>query len=178
MMKFLHDHKDGSRLQKIEIDKSVKGREPTIAPLDYTGSAKGITAFLALETDIGRGRGIVRLCRDPADGEWKAFTLFATLEELKGHEEPLGPRRADGVAHGANPGRKNWFERREAERNYSDGLQPTVVIVGTYGRCLERNTTDNGRCRSSRSLSRCTSQNAWCRHTAHPQQQASGRQLA
>ena len=133
MAKFLHDHKDGSRLQRVEIDKSVKGREPSIAPLDYTGSAKGITAFLALETDIGRGRGIVRLAKDPADGEWKAFTFFATLEELKGHEEPLGPRRADGVVHGANPGRKNWLERRVAERNYSDGAEPTVVIVGAYG---------------------------------------------
>ena len=38
----------------------------------------------------------------PKDG--KAWTLLTTLDELKGHEEPRGPRPAAGVEHGADPG--------------------------------------------------------------------------
>lgn len=127
---FLHKHKDGCRLQKMEVDKSTKGREPAVASLDYTGKAKSVNAFLNVETDVGRGRGIVRLCQDPTDSVWKAYTLFTSLEELKGFEEPLNHRRGHGVEHGEHPRRMNWIERRERERNYADGSSPTVLIVG------------------------------------------------
>ena len=42
-----------------------------------------ITALIAFETKAGRGSGLLRL----VDG--KAFTLLTTLDELKGHEEPI-----------------------------------------------------------------------------------------
>ncbi|MBO0820394.1 MAG: nuclear transport factor 2 family protein, partial [Nocardiopsaceae bacterium] len=43
-----------------------------------------ITAWIAFETRVGRGSGLLRL----VDG--KAFTLLTTLDELKGHAEPAG----------------------------------------------------------------------------------------
>ena len=46
-----------------------------------------ITAWIAFETKAGRGSGLLRL----VDG--KAFTLLTTLDELKGHEEPVNGRR-------------------------------------------------------------------------------------
>ena len=129
---FLQKHKNGCRVQQLVLDKSLKGREPTVAPLDYTGNSKSVNAYLDVETDVGRGRGIVRLCKDPADGNWKAYTLYTVLQELKGFEEPLGPRRSNGVEHGGQPGRLNWLERRNVEKNYSDGSSPTVVVVGAH----------------------------------------------
>ncbi|HEY3727823.1 MAG TPA: NAD(P)/FAD-dependent oxidoreductase [Solirubrobacteraceae bacterium] len=84
-----------------------------------------IDAWIGFETAAGRGRGHLRL----RDGE--AWTLLTSLEELKGHEEGLGPRRPKGVEHGANPERRTWLEdrRREAEElGYTS--QPYVVIVG------------------------------------------------
>jgi putative flavoprotein involved in K+ transport len=50
-----------------------------------------ITAWIAFETRAGRGSGLLRL----VDG--KAFTLLTTLDELKGHEEPVNERRPKGV---------------------------------------------------------------------------------
>ncbi len=83
------------------------------------------SAWIAFETETGRGRGHLRLI----DGQ--AWTLLTTLDELKGHEQGLGPRRPKGVAHGANPERETWLEnrRREAEE-LGRTVQPYVVIVG------------------------------------------------
>ena len=121
----------GCRIKSINVDTSTDLRKPAIAPVDFGGHLKGVQSFLTVDTDVGRGRGLVRLVQDPeSGGKWKAFTLFTTLQELKGFEEYNGPRRPTGVEHGAHPGRKNWKERRDAEANF-EGTEPTVLIVGT-----------------------------------------------
>jgi putative flavoprotein involved in K+ transport len=88
--------------------------------------ADGVTeAWIAFETETGRGRGHLRL-RDGA-----AWTLLTTLAELKGFEEPAGGKRPKGVRHGADPDRVTWLEerRREAER-LGHEEQPYVLVVG------------------------------------------------
>jgi putative flavoprotein involved in K+ transport len=88
--------------------------------------ADGVTtAWIAFETRVGRGSGLLRLI----DG--KAFTLLTTLDELKGHEEPVRDRRPQGVRHGAHRDRVTWAESREqeaAELGYT--VQPEVLIIG------------------------------------------------
>jgi FAD binding domain-containing protein len=56
---------------------------------------------------------------------------LTTLDELKGHEEPRGPARPRGVAHGAEPDRESWLERRRREaEELGVSTQPYVVIIG------------------------------------------------
>ena len=88
--------------------------------------ADGVTeAWLAFETEAGRGIGHLRL-RDGA-----AWTLLTTLQELKGHEERKGPERPMGAEHGANKGRETWLERREREaRELGYETQPYVLVIG------------------------------------------------
>jgi putative flavoprotein involved in K+ transport len=88
--------------------------------------ADGVTeAWIAFETEVGRGSGHLRL------KEGKAWTLLTTLDELKGHEEPRGPGRPRGVAHGAEPDRESWLERRRREaEELGVTTQPYVVIIG------------------------------------------------
>ena len=74
-----------------------------------TEDAGVITAWLAFETALGRGRGLVRL----RDG--LAWTLLTVLDELKGHEEHHGPTRDRGTEHGVVRERQSWLERRRAE---------------------------------------------------------------
>jgi hypothetical protein len=114
-------------LTKVEIDTSEKNRVPTFGPIDGWGDVKGIQFYITFETDVGRGRGMVRLAED--HGVWKIFTLSTTLEELKGFEEPTGKRRTKGVKHGGNPERKNWRETRDAEGEFTDS-GPKVLIIG------------------------------------------------
>ena len=131
---FIKSQKKGCRLKSVSIDHSSQHLEPTVSPVDFPGEIKCIQTFLHVETDVGRGRGLVRLLQDPQDGDkWKAFTLFTTMHELKNHEESVDARRPVGVEHGGNPGRKNWMERRTAEENFEDGREPTVLIIGAYG---------------------------------------------
>ena len=130
---FLNTQSQGSRITSLAIDKTSDVGRPTVSSIDFGGTLKGIQSFLTVETDVGRGRGLVRLVQDLDDGgTWKAFTLFTSLKELKGHEELIGERRPTGVMHGSHPGRKNWKERRNAEANFEDGLEPTVIIVGQF----------------------------------------------
>jgi putative flavoprotein involved in K+ transport len=88
-----------------------------------------ITAWFTFETAVGRGRGLARLVEE--DGETKAWTFLTTLYELKGHEEPKGPRRPMGAEHGANKKRLTWLERRQKEEaELGTSVQPYVLVVG------------------------------------------------
>jgi putative flavoprotein involved in K+ transport len=121
--------------------KTVEGRGGVREMLDHTlahikprgwrtteepTEADGVTqAWIAFETETGRGRGHLRLI----DG--KARTLLTTLDELKGYEQSTGSTRPKGVEHGAYPDRRTWLEerRREAEE-LGYRTQPYVLIIG------------------------------------------------
>jgi putative flavoprotein involved in K+ transport len=84
-----------------------------------------IEAWLEFETEVGRGRGHLRL----RDGT--AWTLLTTLTELKGHEEPRGPQRPMGAEHGIDPERRSWLERRQQEAaQLGYETQPEVLVIG------------------------------------------------
>jgi putative flavoprotein involved in K+ transport len=84
-----------------------------------------IEAWLQFETEVGRGRGHLRL----RDGS--AWTLLTTLYELKGHEEPRGPQRPMGAEHGVDRERRTWLERRQQEAvQLGYETQPEVLVIG------------------------------------------------
>lgn len=151
----------GSAVTSIKIDDSSAYRAPHFAPFDGFGKAKGIEFFITFESKAGSGRGTCRVFEE--NGKWKILSLFTGLREIKGHEEATGPRRSAGVAHGGKPGRKNWVERRAAERNYDEGREPTVIILGTSIRNLSDPDLIPHRCRPRRSHHCSTSQDAWNR---------------
>lgn len=104
----------------------------SVAPQKWTlieGSAKttgDVTeGAFSFETATARGKGYVRL----KDG--KCWTLMTSAAELKGFEEPIGPRRDEGIVHKAKKRRKSWLElkqKEEAELGYAK--QPYCLIVG------------------------------------------------
>ena len=124
-------HSGPIRIKSISLDDTNALRQPNLSGLDAHGKVNGVVSFLTVETDVGRGRGLMRLVQDLEDGGiWKAFTLFTAMHELKGHEETVKKNRPNGVEHGVQQGRKNWQERRKALENFDDGLEPTVLIIG------------------------------------------------
>ena len=102
-------------------------RAPVFGPIDGWGDVKGVQFFITFDTNIGNGQGVVRLAEE--DGQWRIFTLFTSLRELKGYEEPMNNRRAKGVEHGMHSDRKNWADGRRAEANFKD-KDPAVIIIG------------------------------------------------
>jgi putative flavoprotein involved in K+ transport len=118
---------EGTAAVKDMLDHTLERTRPrgwrTIEP---PAAADGVTdAWIEFETEVGRGRGHVRL------KEGKAWTLLTTLYELKGHEEHTGPNRPMGAEHGADPERQTWLERRRREAaELGHETQPFVVVVG------------------------------------------------
>ena len=92
-------------------------------------SADGVTeAWFTYGTAVGRGKGMVRLIDE--DGT-KAWTLLTTLQELKDHEEPQGPRRPKGAEHGVDPERKSWSEKlADEDAAWGESAQPYTLVVG------------------------------------------------
>ncbi|KAL2129700.1 hypothetical protein VTI74DRAFT_7430 [Chaetomium olivicolor] len=112
---------------KLAVDASSDFRKPKVVGFRPLGEVKGVEFFVKAESEVGRGRGVVRLVEH--GGEWKIWTVFTTLEGLTGVEEKLGPRREVGVQHGGLEGRKNWRERREEEGEMM-GSGPEVLVIG------------------------------------------------
>ncbi len=84
-----------------------------------------IQAWITFSTKTGHGKGQVRL------REGRCWTLFTTLQSLKGFEEHAGATRAMGTQHGVFKGRETWLERKEREaKALGDTEQPYCLIVG------------------------------------------------
>jgi putative flavoprotein involved in K+ transport len=89
---------------------------------DANGVAQG---WITFDTEVARGSGFIRL----KDGQ--IWTLLTTMAELKGHEEPKGPKRPMGAEHGARPNRTSWKENRAAELDaLGTSTQPYCLVVG------------------------------------------------
>ena len=54
---------------------------------------ESIEAIFTFETEVGRGYGFLRLLADAPDTAW---ALMTSLDEFKGHEEPIDDRRPSG----------------------------------------------------------------------------------
>ena len=130
VISFLKSSPKGSRIKKISVDDSSDLHTPHVTAADFNGKVNGVGSFLTIETDVGRGPGIVRLMQDK-DRKWKVFTLFTAMHELNDHKETIGGNRPNGVDHGGQPGRKNWQERRIAMENFEGDKEPTVLILGS-----------------------------------------------
>ncbi|MGA2828600.1 MAG: NAD(P)/FAD-dependent oxidoreductase [Streptosporangiaceae bacterium] len=111
------------------LDETLASVQPSgwrITDGEEPADAGGLTeAWIDFETAAGRGHGHLRL----RGGQ--CWTLLTTLHELKGHEEPKGPRRPMGAEHGAQRDRTTWLENREHEAGELGVTeQPYVLIVG------------------------------------------------
>jgi hypothetical protein len=86
-----------------------------------------INAFASFETSKGRGTAVAHLVPVREHGEnelcWKAQGILTDLDELKGHEPLLGPRRKQEPTLGG------WEDSLEQAQQFKDD-DPTVVIIG------------------------------------------------
>src|SRR3982750_67570 len=90
---------------------------------------KCVEAIFRFDSAFGRGSGVLRFRADD-DGEApRAWTLLTTLEELRGHEERVGPRRPTGQSYSRDFSGPNWLDKRRAAAAYAD-RDPRVLIVG------------------------------------------------
>ncbi|WP_225781997.1 NAD(P)/FAD-dependent oxidoreductase [Xenophilus sp. Marseille-Q4582] len=97
-----------------------------IDPNEMVDEADGVTsAWITIDTQHARGDGHIRI----KDG--RIWTLLTAAQELKGHEEATGTRRAMGAEHGIRRGRSTWLERKQDEAaRLGHTEQPYVLVIG------------------------------------------------
>lgn len=116
---------------RFEIDDSSLLRAPHNGPIDAFGEVYGVEFFVKVFNGVGSDQGIVRLVQE--GGEWRLFTVFTSLVEIKRGEEKTFQQHPAGVQHGELQGRKNWLDRRESAVGCQD-TEPAVLVVGMYSR--------------------------------------------
>ncbi len=87
-----------------------------------------IEAIFEFETKVGRGDGVLRLVAD-STGQYKAWVISTSLQELRGFEETIGRNRPSGAAYSRNFGGDNWEDARRKAVLYED-KDPSVLVVG------------------------------------------------
>ncbi|HLQ86276.1 MAG TPA: NAD(P)/FAD-dependent oxidoreductase, partial [Salinisphaeraceae bacterium] len=104
----------------------VQPSDWSVYDTDFANHADGVTeGFITFDTPLAGGYGYIRL----KDG--LIWTLFTTMVDLKGYEEPDGFTRPLGAKHGDDQGDPTWLEEREAElAELGISTQPYVLIVG------------------------------------------------
>ncbi|KAJ9648572.1 hypothetical protein H2199_001427 [Coniosporium tulheliwenetii] len=110
-----------SNFRLAEIGSFTPSKKTPTKDLDW------VESMFEFETKTGRGKGVFRLVQGH-DDVWKAYTVYTSLQELKGYEEAAGKRRP----HGGNnklQGGLNWLERRQRKIEFKDE-EPTAFIVG------------------------------------------------
>ncbi|KAJ5161562.1 hypothetical protein N7492_006954, partial [Penicillium capsulatum] len=118
-----------SRLARFRLQEAGQFQpkfEKVVAGLSW------ISSMFFFDTAVGSGTGMVRLTQDESsDGLWKAYAVYTSLQELKGAEEPLGKRRAEGTTESMPGGLAGgtWSERRERQKEFLDA-QPIVLVIG------------------------------------------------
>lgn len=123
LLNFLNQNKERvSSMHNFSIEKD------TAQFTKGVGNDQLIISFFTFQTDVGRGRGVLRL-RQSKDRSWKIFALYTTLEEIKDHPALEGQNRAQGVEHGQHIGRTSWKARRREQIEYMQH-SPDVLIVG------------------------------------------------
>ena len=116
---FLVDRLSSTKLSKLQLDT----KSPPTLQRPYPDLA-WIQALFTFSTAVGTGSGVLRLVPTPS-GDWKAHTIFTTLETLHGFPELSGPLREQEPKHGT------WPEQRRRERACEEPDQkPVVLIVG------------------------------------------------
>jgi cation diffusion facilitator CzcD-associated flavoprotein CzcO len=83
----------------------VRLEEANVAVYDRKGYGESVEAFFTFSTPTGHGRGHLRLLKPiSGDAAWNGWTLFTSLEDIKGHEERAGRHRGRRtLPHDAEP---------------------------------------------------------------------------
>jgi hypothetical protein len=111
---YVQEHKALNGLFNMRTSKSSYLR-PSLKEM---GPAVWLESAFEFETNVGQGRGVLRLA-NTAVGEWRAWVVFLRLEELKGHPPKRGLNRP-----------RFRQQLLPAPRDGDDTTEPAVVVIG------------------------------------------------
>ncbi|KAI0158361.1 FAD/NAD(P)-binding domain-containing protein [Xylariaceae sp. FL1272] len=126
---FLVKNKKSGPLSSFRLHETGKF-QPQLEVIDEKTGFAWISSLFHFESNIGTGSGVLRLTQE-RPGVWKAFAVYTALQDLKGHDEPLGAKRSYGTIDSMPGGlaKGTWAERRKRQLDFAEE-GPQVLIVG------------------------------------------------
>ena len=118
----------GERLPKFKPTGLHVGEKRVAPRVVKRAGVETVEALIAFDTAFGSGNGVIRLVPD-ASGDLKAWVLMTALENIRGHEQRIGPRRPRGEEWSGGFGGENWMDHRNKTLAYKD-REPAVVVIG------------------------------------------------
>ena len=100
---------------------ALRTNPPPELKYPYPGLA-WIEAMFDFKTYAGNGTGVVRLIPSKT-GQWKAYSIFMSLDGLNDYPEKIGSRRNIAPIH------DKWLENRRKDMEYRHE-EPVVVTIG------------------------------------------------
>lgn len=108
------------------------GKDLVVGNVDPKGTIKCLQAQVTFETEHGLGRGVMRLLRDvESNDEWRIFTMFTSLYDLKKTPFMTGDTRPEHAKPDGVPETLNWQEYRAEKKEFLNE-DPAVLIVGKF----------------------------------------------
>lgn len=115
-----------ARLEKVQISNLRLSKNRDMLPTKFNPSPILFMINIPFEFDTAAGSctGIARLIPVPFENEveWKVYTLFTNLDQIKGCPDKVGQNRRLALG--------NYLEQREKEVAF-ENEDPLVIIVGS-----------------------------------------------
>lgn len=126
---FLEEHKQAGPLTKLRLQEDGQF-QPRLETVDEETGLHWISSLFHYDTRLGHGSGVLRLTQE-RPGEWKAYAVYTTLQDLKAFPEPLDARRPYGTIDSMPGGlaKGTWAERRARQVDFVDE-EPQVLVIG------------------------------------------------
>lgn len=126
---FVGQHQPRVQLSNLRLQDGGKAQPAFENPVE---GLTWLTSMFFFETSIGRGSGVFYLTQAGEGSDWKAYSVYTCLQELKDVEESVGPRRLEGTLDSMPGGIREgtWIERRQRQIEFAD-QEPTVLVIGS-----------------------------------------------
>ncbi|KAJ8517970.1 hypothetical protein ONZ45_g4911 [Pleurotus djamor] len=121
ILEYLQDTLSKPRISDVQLDE-----RPHLAPYlgPVTPMHTGLGSAFTFQTKDAVGRGYFRLVQADGTGEWKALSVYFTLDDIKGHEE-------SGPELGVYGGHTLSWESVKRDRVEYVEKNPQVLIIGS-----------------------------------------------
>ncbi|KAH8693807.1 flavin-containing monooxygenase [Talaromyces proteolyticus] len=128
IQEFVSQNQPRVQLSNLRLPDEGKSQAIVESPVE---GLTWISSMFFFDTSIGSGCGVIYLTQEVENGKWKAYSVYTSLQELRGREETLGLKRPEGTIESMPGGhsRGNWIERRQKQIEFEEE-EPTVLIVG------------------------------------------------
>jgi hypothetical protein len=129
--KYISGHNGRARLRNIQPRETHRGDAYAPEVKRVAPGVEWVQSMFTFETNVGSGKGLVRLVQGTEPGKWEIYLMSLILQELVHFPERTLANRPHGGSNSLREGPVGgaWKEFREKQQRFLND-NPTTLIVG------------------------------------------------